>query len=390
MRFYDTAQKQYVDFTPGPIVQIYTCGITPYDSAHLGHIFTFMTYDLLQRRLEDRGHKVRLVRNITDVDEPIFQKAAELGIPYQQLAEQETAAFQTALQQLNFRPAFSEPRASQYVVDMADAVQVLLESGRAYRLDDDVYFDVTQQLAFGKFSGYNHRLQLAFARNRGGDPERPGKRSPFDFILWRGVSDPSDPAAWETTVGRGRPGWHIECTVMATALLGVPFDIHGGGDDLIFPHHECEIAQSVALGHGQPARHWLHVAPLLFAGEKMSKSLGNLVFAKDLLGSYEPSAVRLALLHYHYRTGGVWLPELLDRSTALLTHLRQVNKHISVDRATQLLGTLQSALDDDLDTHRVIHALQDCVQKPVDRASPPDAPAQKILAQALALIGLNI
>ena len=390
MRLYDTFQKQYVDFNPGPTAKIYTCGITPYDSAHLGHIFTFMTYDLLQRRLENRGHKVQLVRNITDVDEPIFKKAAELAVPYQQLAEQETTAFQAVLEQLNFRPAFSEPRASDYIGAMAAATQALLESGRAYRLDDDVYFDVTQQPTFGQFSGYNHRLQLAFMRSRGGDPERPGKRSPFDFMVWRGISNQHDPAAWETVVGRGRPGWHIECTVMATELLGASFDLHGGGDDLIFPHHECEIAQSIALGHGQPARHWLHVAPLLFASEKMSKSLGNLVFAKDLLGIYEPSVIRLALMHFHYRTGGTWQPEFLDRSNALLTHLRHAKKHISTDQAAQLLATLQAALDDDLDTHRIIHALQDGVRHlaaPVDR---PDVRAQKILTQALALVGLEL
>ncbi|MBC7546620.1 cysteine--tRNA ligase [Candidatus Saccharibacteria bacterium] len=383
MRLFDTAQKQYIDFTPTGVASIYTCGITPYDSAHLGHILTFMTYDLLQRRLEDTGLEVRLVRNITDVDEPIYKKAAELGVDYRDLAAQETELFQKVLRQLNLRPAYAEPKASEYIGEMAAAVKTLVDNNYGYKLDEDIYFDTTKLASFGSFSGFSDRLLHNFMAVRGGDPMRLGKRSPLDFLLWRGISDLNDPAAWDSVIGRGRPGWHIECTVMAEANLGTPFDLHGGGDDLIFPHHECEIAQSIGLGQAQMARHWMHIAPLLYAGEKMSKSLGNLVFAKDLLTTYEPAVIRLALMRYHYRTGGEWQPEFLDHADELWTRLQIAGSICSPVSAQSLLNELQIALDDDLDTHRIIHALEEF-------AAHNDGPIRDcdVFSQAMRLLGL--
>lgn len=364
MKLFDTPSQQYVDFEPEQIATIYTCGITPYDSAHLGHIFTFQTYDLIQRRLEDTGHEVWLVRNITDVDEPLYKKAAQLGISYTDLAERETALFRDVLGRLNFRPVHGEPLASEFIAQMAAAVVKLLDDGFAYWLEDDIYFDTAKDAAFGSFSGFSDKLQTAFMRKRGGDPERPGKSNPLDFLLWRGVADLSDPAAWETPLGRGRPGWHIECSVMAGELLGTPFDLHGGGDDLIFPHHECEIAQSKALGQPVLARTWMHVAPILCAGEKMSKSLGNLVFAKDLLDTHSAATIRLALMKYHYRTGGEWQPEFLLEASQLLARVDSARRICTADSAARLLSEIRQSLDDDLDTHRIIHALQDFASAP--------------------------
>lgn len=369
MRLFDSARKSYLEFRPGQTATIYVCGITPYDSAHLGHIFTFMAYDLVQRRLEDLEHEVKLVRNITDVDEPIYAKAAELGIDYRELAARETASFQDVLRQLNFRMPFAEPKASEYIEPMAEAVGRLLEGGFAYRLDEDIFFDVSKVRGFGSFSGFSHRLLTNFLRERGGNPERPGKRQQLDFLLWRGVSDPADPAAWETGLGRGRPGWHIECSVMSSTLLGVPFDLHGGGSDLIFPHHECEIAQSCGLGEERLARRWMHVSPLLFAGEKMSKSLGNLVFAKDLLGTHEPAVIRLALLFYRYRIGGEWQADRLERAAGLLSRLRLAGERLDRVRGEQLLGEVRAALDDDLDSHRILHALHESTLGPAGDGS---------------------
>ena len=388
MKLFDTPSQHYIDFQPAQTVSIYTCGITPYDSAHLGHVFTFQTYDLLQRRLEDKGHEVRLVRNITDVDEPIYRKAAELGIPYTVLAEQETALFQSVLTQLNFRPAFAEPRASQYISQMAAAVGSLLTNGHAYRLGDDIYFDVLVtpgETAFGGFCGFSERLQLAFMRQRGGDPDRVGKHNPLDFLLWRGVPDSVDPAAWTTELGRGRPGWHIECSVMASELLGTPFDLHGGGDDLIFPHHECEIAQSKALRQPVLAKYWLHVAPILYAGEKMSKSLGNLVFAKDLLAHHSAATIRLSLMKYHYRTGGEWQPEFLEEAKALLTTIMSAEQVCSAAAADRLQLEVRAALDDDLDTHRIMHALEDFGATPA--AVSLDSSAQSTVQAVWKLLG---
>lgn len=362
MRFYDTAQKQYVDWQPPKTVRIYVCGITPYDSAHLGHIFTFMTYDILQRRLEDMGREVVMVRNVTDVDEPIYRKARELGINYQDLAVQETALFKDVLSRLNFRSPFNEPLASEYIDKMATSVDKLLRSGAAYRLDEDIYFDIAQDPLFGSFSPFDDKLRLGLLKSRGGDPGRPGKRQSMDFLLWRGVADASDPAAWDTPLGRGRPGWHIECSVMSSELLGVPFDLHGGGSDLIFPHHECEIAQTRALTSGEAAglsRYWLHVAPILYGGEKMSKSLGNLVFAKDLLEQYEPAVIRLALMHYHYQIGGEWIPKYLEASRELLERVRAASWEMSETSIQSFGAEVRAAIDDDLDTHRIVHALED-------------------------------
>ena len=388
MKLFDTPTQQYIDFKPGPIATIYTCGITPYDSAHLGHIFTFQTYDLLQRRLEDQGHEVRLVRNITDVDEPIYKKAHELGVPYTQLAEEETALFQAVLAELNFRPAYAEPRASQYIFQMATAVSKLIENGFAYQLADDVYFDVSTYENFGKNSGFSDRLLMAFTRKRGGDPDRIGKRSPLDFLLWRGVSDSNDLAAWDTELGRGRPGWHIECSVMASELLGTPFDLHGGGDDLIFPHHECEVAQSYGLGQPKLANYWMHVAPILYAGEKMSKSLGNLVFAKDLLKEHSAAVIRLSLMHYHHRTGGEWQPEFLEEATSLLQALNDKETHCSLKAANLLLQEVRAALDDDIDTHRILHALKDFINSLAADSEAEAEGASAVVLKARDLLGL--
>jgi len=387
MKFFDTPSQQYADFQPDGPVRIYTCGITPYDSAHLGHIFTFLTYDLLQRRLEDKGLEVRLVRNITDVDEPIYRKAEALGVAYTDLAAQETAMFKQVLSDLNFRPAFAEPLASEYIEPMAQAVAKLIESGNAYKLDDDIYFDVNQDKQFGKFSNYSNHLQLSFMRRRGGDPERVGKRHPLDFLLWRGVTDKTDPAAWETDLGRGRPGWHIECTVMAAELLDTPFEIHGGGDDLVFPHHECENAQSRALGRSGLAKYWLHVAPILYAGDKMSKSIGNLVFAKDLLKDYPAPVIRLSLLKYHYRTGGEWQPEFLLESADLFAKLELAKINCSEIAGEKLLSEVRHALDDDIDSHQIMHSLIDFVESP--GISEKEITGEKSLSQVYRLLGFT-
>lgn len=384
MKLFNTATKQYQDFQPEPVVGIYVCGITPYDSAHLGHIFTFMTYDLLQRRLEDKGHEVQLVRNVTDVDEPIYAKARELGIDYRELAASETASFQATLDTLRFRPLFAQPLASQYIEQMAAAVAQLQKDGFAYPVDDDIYFDISMFPAYEDFSGFDSRLINGLAAMRGGDPDRRGKRQPLDFLLWKGVTDPDDPAQWQTELGSGRPGWHIECSVMSSETLGIPFAIHGGGTDLIFPHHSSEIAQSHGLGHDTMAKLWLHVSPILYDGEKMSKSLGNLVFAHDLLKQHEAAVIRLALMHYHHRVGGEWLPELLDEATKLFQSVQSAVQNATPAAAEQLLREVRSALDDDLNTLDVIDALH----RFADAAVGDDAGLQPVAKQALQLLGL--
>jgi L-cysteine:1D-myo-inositol 2-amino-2-deoxy-alpha-D-glucopyranoside ligase len=409
LKFYDTAAHRIVSWQPPQHVRMYVCGITPYDSAHLGHILTFMTYDLLQRYLEDLGHGVTMVRNITDVDEPIFAKAQELSVPYMELAARETKSFHEVLHRLHFRPLEHEPRASDYIEEMAASVSKLLAKGVGYYVDKDIYFDTAQDPEFGTFSGFSERLQLGLMAGRGGDPERPGKRNPLDFLLWRAIDDPADPAAWKTAAAPalpyGRPGWHIECTVMSSQLLGTPFDLHGGGNDLIFPHHECEIAQTRFLSaertdqdSSKLATHWLHTAPLHYCGEKMSKSLGNLVFAKDLLKTHEPSAIRLALMNYHYRIGGEWVPCLVREAEELLARVRAaVSGGFVDDTAAEVFGrNVRAALADDLDTHSIMHLLTDLadsmptVSRPSAVSTTATASASNRVEQTFRLLGLNL
>jgi L-cysteine:1D-myo-inositol 2-amino-2-deoxy-alpha-D-glucopyranoside ligase len=389
MKLFDTAQRKYVAFKCDHLVSMYVCGITPYDSAHLGHVFTFMTYDLLQRRLEDQGHEVRLVRNITDVDEPIYVKAKELGIPYTQLAEQEVQSFNKTMDALHFRSLYAEPRASQYISEMIAMIQNLMDEGFAYYVDKDVYYDTAKDVSFGSFSGLSPQLQKNFMANRGGDPQRKAKRKPLDFLLWKHIAETADPAQWESPFGQGRPGWHIECSVMSKQLLGLPFDLHGGGTDLIFPHHECEIAQNFGVSDTSVCKYWMHVSPMLLFGEKMSKSLGNLVFAKDLLERYDASVIRLSLMHFHHRVGGEWQPELLENSKSLLRSFYIKLEHASKKQTELLLAAVRTSLDDNLDTPQIVRLIHAFVASTNRSKDTDDTNLAALKDHTLDLLGLE-
>ena len=387
MRLHDTASRSLVQVSdpvpdgtaPGsrPFT-MYVCGVTPYDAAHLGHGFTFLTFDLIRRRVQDLGRPVKLVRNITDVDEPLYVKAAELGVHFLELARSEERRMQSALGRLGLIPPEAEPRASEHMDDIVAMVEALLAAGAAYELDGDIYFDVSAAPRYGEVSNYPAKLMTKFAAARGGDPQRPGKRQPLDFLLWRAITDEGDPARWQTSLGAGRPGWHIECSVMASKHLGAGIDVHGGGADLIFPHHECEQAQSVAAGQVPFVRAWVHVGPMLMGGEKMSKSLGNLVFVDELLQDHSPAAIRLALMRYHYRSGGEWRPEFLDDGEELAGRLRKATAGVTREEAAaqptgRLLAEVRAALDDNLDAPRCLEVLQARLSGPSARDHAADA-----------------
>lgn len=381
MRFYDTKQRAVVEFAAPNQMTMYVCGITPYDAAHLGHIFTFMTYDVLIRRLRDLGTTVRMVRNVTDVDEPIYIRARENGEPYRVLAQRETASFDDTMDQLGFIKPDATPLASEYIGPMAEAVKQLLDSNFAYYLDDDVYFDTSRSREFGKMSHFGTHLMIELAKERGGDPDRAGKRSRLDFLLWRSIADHADPAAWDSAVGHGRPGWHIECTVMSTTLLGTPITIHGGGMDLIFPHHEAEIAQAEGLGDLPFTQHFLHVAPLSRWGEKMSKSLGNLIFARDLLKDGSPAAVRLAMMHYHWRIGGEWCDDIWHDSKRLARDLSAYLRRDVRCEPRGLVDRVRGAIDNNLDTRAAIRLITAHMYGKGDARE---------LREALALVGISL
>lgn len=348
MKLFDTAKQEIVEFAPNPTVLMYTCGITPYDATHLGHAFTFISYDVLQRRLIDMGHQVKCVRNVTDVDDPLFAKARELGVHYLDLAAGEEARFESDMTALNALPVHSTPRASSAIPDIRGFIGMVIDRGFAYESGGSVYFDVEKFPKFGSVSHYSRETMIALARERGGNVDDPHKRNPLDFVLWHPSA--SDEPSWDTMWGAGRPGWHIECSALALRELGTTIDLHGGGSDLIFPHHECERAQSEAATGQQFVRHWMHVAMVFMGGHKMSKSRGNLVFVDKLRTQHDPMAIRLGLIEHHYRTEWEWDDGLMARNEERLSRWKAVAKVGSSHGDIGLLADVRSALDHDLDT----------------------------------------
>jgi len=348
MKLYDTAKQETVEFVPNPTVLMYTCGITPYDATHLGHAFTFISYDVLQRRLIDMGHQVKCVRNVTDVDDPLFAKARELGVHYLDLAAGEEARFESDMTALNALPVHSTPRASSAIPDIRGFIGMVIDRGFAYESGGSVYFDVEKFPQFGSVSHYSRETMIALARERGGNVDDPHKRNPLDFVLWHPSA--SDEPSWDTMWGAGRPGWHIECSALALRELGTTIDLHGGGSDLIFPHHECERAQSEAAT-GQPfVKHWMHVAMVSMDGHKMSKSRGNLVFVDKLRTQHDPMAIRLGLIEHHYRTEWEWDDGLMARNEARLANWKSAAQVGGSRGDIGLLADVRSALDNDLDS----------------------------------------
>lgn len=358
MRLYDTARREIVPFEPGPIVSMYTCGITPYDATHLGHAATYVGYDVLQRRLRDLGHETRCVRNVTDVDDSILAKAREIGVHYLDLAAAETARFDDDMRVLNMLPAWSEPRATSAIADMRGFIGMVLDRGHAYQAGGAVYFDISTYEKFGQISGYDEPTMVKYAAERGGNVDDGHKRNPLDFVLWQPSLD--DEPSWDSLWGPGRPGWHVECSALALRELGTTIDLHGGGSDLIFPHHECEAAQSEAAT-GEPfVRHWMHQAMVRMDGEKMSKSLGNLVFVSELRKQWEPMAIRLAIVTHHYRHPWEWDESLMPKAADRLALWR------SGSSGSDVIDEVRARLDDDLDTPGAVTAIDAAAERGED------------------------
>ncbi len=416
MRLYDTARRAVVPFEPSPPpaeVRIYVCGITPYDSTHLGHANTYLAYDLLIRRLEDLGRRVRMVRNITDVDDSILPKARELGVDFLELAAAETARFHCDMEDLNTRPAAAEPKATEWVAEMVGLIEQLTAAGHTYTVEGITWFDVSTWEDFGRLGGYSDATMRELSAERGGTPDDPRQRSPLDFVLWQPSA--SDEPSWDSPFGPGRPGWHIECSAMAMGLLGATIDIHGGGSDLIFPHHECEMAQSEAATGTTFVRHWMHCGMVGYEGTKMSKSLGNLVFVSDLCKDSAPAAVRLALMGHHYRDDWEWQDGDIAESEVLLDTLNEAVRHgtpgprtpgdVPPARAVRPSGAtgpgaaggggpapyaqrLRDALDDDLDAPRARAVLAEMADAVL--AGQLDDTAPGVLAELCALCGIAL
>ncbi|OOC55760.1 MULTISPECIES: cysteine--tRNA ligase [Nocardiopsis] len=338
LRFYDTSARQVREFVPlrEGSASLYLCGATVQAPPHIGHIRSGVNFDILRRWLTHLGYDVTFCRNVTDIDDKIIRVSADEGVPWWQVSERNQRAFTHAYEILGCLPPTVEPRATGHVPEMIDLIRRLIDAGHAYAAGDgsgDVYFDVSSYPPYGELS--NQRPDQV-VESADADPGR-AKRDPRDFALWKGAK-PGEPS-WETPWGRGRPGWHLECSAMSTKYLGPSFDIHGGGLDLVFPHHENELAQSRAAGDGF-AQYWLHNGMLVVGGEKMSKSLGNSLLIPQMVRKVRPVELRYYLGHVHYRSA-------IDYSDASLQEAATAYQRVEgfLIRAVEVLGEIAPAAD---------------------------------------------
>jgi L-cysteine:1D-myo-inositol 2-amino-2-deoxy-alpha-D-glucopyranoside ligase len=380
LRLYDTARQAVRETTPGHTARMYVCGITPYDATHLGHAATYLAFDLVQRVWRDGGHTVNYVQNVTDVDDPLLERAARTGENWMTLAEREIQLFRDDMTALRILPPDEYIGAVEAIPEIAQAIERLLQDGNAYHVDDDIYFPIGVAPGFGAESNYDRVTMLELFGERGGDPDRTGKRDPLDSLLWR-ARRPDEPF-WDSVLGAGRPGWHIECSVIALNRLGMSFDVQGGGSDLIFPHHEHSAAHAEALtGTGPFAAHYVHAGMIGLDGEKMSKSRGNLVLVSKLrAANVDPMAMRLALLDGHYRADREWTGGRLPAAEARLARWRVAVALPTAPPAEPLLAEVRGVLADDLDTDSAIAAIDAWV------SSAQNAPAGETVAGAPELV----
>lgn len=369
------------------VASLYVCGITPYDSTHLGHAATYLAYDTLIRLWLDAGYDVAYVQNSTDVDDPLLERAAATSVDWRTLAESQTARFRDDMESLRIIPPDHYIAVTERVPQIAAAVKRLADDGFAYSLDGDWYFDsaaveASRPWRLGQESNYDRALMLALSAERGGDPDRPGKRDPLDALLWRAARD-GEPS-WDSPVGAGRPGWHIECSVISAEFLDLPLTVQGGGSDLIFPHHEFTAGHTLALTSTPLATVFSHTGLVGYQGEKMSKSLGNLVFVSELIGDdVDPRAIRLALLGERYRESWEWTPGLLVTATDRLARWERWAENAADGESDTLLDALRGILPNDLDTPAALTAIDLLISSGIE-ATTSD------LATIDALLGIRL
>jgi len=402
-RLHDTATGQVIEARPADVARLYVCGITPYDATHLGHAATYLAFDTLQRAWLDAGFRVHYAQNVTDVDDPLLERAAETGVDWRELAESQVELFRTDMEALGIIPPNDYVAVTEVIDEIAAAVDRLWDAGLAYRVDTsdatpgpsgepgtDIYFDIAAAerrtpWRLGEESNLDRATMLALFAERGGDPGRAGKRDPLDPLLWRAARD-GDPS-WPSKVGAGRPGWHIECSVIALKELGADFTVQGGGSDLVFPHHDMSAGHAAALSGHPLAGVYSHAGMVAYRGEKMSKSLGNLVLVSGLRASgTDPRAIRLALLAHHYRSDWEWTDGELREAEARLERWAAAFRDPAAPgqaSAGAVVDRLRAVLTDDLDTPLAL-ALVDAAAE-----GPLDDPA--LLARAIdALLGVAL
>ena len=360
MKLYNTLSGQVEEFVPAEanVVKMYVCGVTPYSATHVGHALSYVVFDTLRRYLEHKGYEVRHIQNFTDIDDKIIQRAQESGVSEDELVEEFIGDYFHTMDALNIQRASEYPRATREIPRIIDAISGLIDRGHAYPAAGDVYFRVTSKDDYGKLSHRTLDSMIAGARIQVDE----NKEHPMDFVLWKGAK--SGEPSWDSPWGPGRPGWHIECTAMSLEYLGEQLDIHGGGQDLVFPHHENEIAQSECYTGAKPfSRYWMHNGLLQLGSDKMSKSLGNLVSVVDALERYSPDAMRLYFLSSHYRTplaysdeGAAAVERSLERVRRALVPGNGSGPQVDVETHR---ARFAAAMDDDLNTPQAVAALFD-------------------------------
>ncbi len=391
---HDTATGERVTTTPQDAARLYVCGITPYDATHLGHAATYVGFDLLNRAWRNAGHDVVYVQNVTDVDDPLLERAEKVKVDWVELAERETELFRQDMTALRVLPPDHYIGAVEAIPIIIELISHLDRLGVLYRVDDDLYYSVTADPTFGEVSGWDRDEMLRIFPERGGDPDREGKKDPLDCVVWLGKR-PGEPS-WDSPFGPGRPGWHIECTAIAMKYLGAAFDVQGGGSDLVFPHHEMGAGHAqVAEPGARFAQTYAHAGMVAYDGEKMSKSRGNLVFVSALRNSdVDPMAIRLALLRHHYRSDWEWTDDQLFAAVDALAGWRRAVALGAGAPAGPVVEEVLAALADDLDAPRATAAVDRWVAATLGTdgladTSDPDA-AATMLAVLDAALGLTL
>ena len=337
---------------------MYVCGITPYDATHMGHAATYVAFDLVNRAWRDAGHDVRYVQNVTDIDDPLLERAVERGEDWRAIADRETELFRSDMEALRVLPPAEYIGAVESIPSVVRYVRSLQQRGAVYDVDGDLYFDVHADPTFGAIGGLDEATMIATFAERGGDPGRPGKRHPLDCLVWQSAR-PDEPA-WESELGHGRPGWHIECVAIALDHLEAGFDVQGGGSDLAFPHHEMGASEGHVLAGHPFARHYVHAGMVGWQGHKMSKSRGNLVLVSRLRDAgHDPMAIRLALLAHHYRGDWAWTPQGLEGAERRLDLWRRATTLTDGPDAAPVLARVRERLADDLRTPEALDAVDD-------------------------------
>jgi len=407
LRIYDTSRGDFATIGPQAEQSMYVCGITPYDATHMGHAATYLAFDLLNRAWRDAGSQVDYVQNVTDVDDPLLERATATGQDWRELAVDQTALFHEDMEALNVVAPAHYVGAVEAIPWIVPEIERLVDTGLAYRVPGtdggpagDVYYDVAaadsqgqnvEAWELGTVSGLSEEEMLPLFAERGGDPDRPGKRNRLDPLLWR-VAREGEPCWDGASLGRGRPGWHIECTVIAQRFLPSPFTVQAGGSDLIFPHHEMGAGHWYSLMGEPMAQHYAHTGMVGLDGEKMSKSRGNLVLVSALRRQgVEPAAIRCAVLANHYRTDWFWTDELLREGERRLARWREALEHAPEGSAAPLLATLRERLADDLDAPGALNALDAWAASALSTAGSASVPDASLVADAVnALLGVEL